>query len=65
MNTLHASHSPFAGQTSDPKAIVAHFLLQVQAAHVRTQSREPVPLHFDSATGTMIQYLWYGLPPRS
>ncbi|TEB33307.1 hypothetical protein FA13DRAFT_1708645 [Coprinellus micaceus] len=45
-------------QMSDPKALTAHFLNQVQIAHVRTRDREPVPLHFDSETCTMTQYLW-------
>lgn len=58
MSSTSSSFPSLEGRILDVKTLVAHFLLQVQMGHVRTQDREPVPLHFDPVTGTIVPYLW-------
>ncbi|TEB31574.1 hypothetical protein FA13DRAFT_1709534 [Coprinellus micaceus] len=62
MSSSPIPHRSSNVQALDPKVTVSHFLLQVQSAHVRTRDREPVPLHFDSKTDTLVPYIWYSNP---
>lgn len=45
-------------QTPTPTVICAHFLRQIEANHVCTPSRVPIPLHFDAATQSLSEWAW-------
>jgi hypothetical protein len=42
-----------------PYSVVAHFLRQVESHHVQTPNHTPLPLHYDSKTGSMAVFPWY------
>lgn len=46
-------------QFCTPSIILDHFLRQIESHHVHTPSRTPLPLHYNSKTGSLIEYPWY------